>query len=71
MPNTVSIYEPRTMMGVIRKMPPAHTFFRSTFLSRDGKAITLRLFYRSQAVHLKNVQQPRVWGRGIPIKIAR
>ena len=25
MPNTVSIYEPRTMMGVIRKMPPVHT----------------------------------------------
>ena len=26
MPNTVSIYEPRTMMGVINKLPPVHTF---------------------------------------------
>lgn len=35
MPNTVSIYEPRTMMGVVRKLPPVHTFFRSTFFSRE------------------------------------
>lgn len=35
MPNTVSIYEPRTMMGVIRKMPPAHTFFRNTFFTEE------------------------------------
>ena len=46
---------------------PCHVFL----LSRDGRAITLRLFYRSQIAHLKNVQQPRVWGSRIPIKIAR
>ena len=40
MPNTVSIYEPRTMMGVIRKMPPAHTFFRSTFFSNEQTFVT-------------------------------
>lgn len=40
MPNTVSIYEPRTMMGVIRKMPPAHTFFRSTFFSHEQTFVT-------------------------------
>ena len=40
MPNTVSIYEPRTMMGVIRKLPPVHTFFRSTFFSREKTFVT-------------------------------
>lgn len=40
MPNTVSIYEPRTMMGVIRKMPPVHTFFRSTFFSHEKTFVT-------------------------------
>lgn len=33
MPNTVSIYEPRTMMGVVKKLPPVRTFFRDTFFS--------------------------------------
>ena len=40
MPNTVSIYEPRTMMGVIRKLPPVHTFFRSTFFSHEQTFVT-------------------------------
>lgn len=40
MPNTVSIYEPRTMMGVIRKLPPVHTFFRSTFFSHERTFVT-------------------------------
>lgn len=40
MPNTVSIYEPRTMMGVIRKMPPVHTFFRSTFFNKEKTFVT-------------------------------
>ena len=40
MPNTVSIYEPRTMMGVINKLPPVHTFFRSTFFSHEKTFLT-------------------------------
>ena len=40
MPNTVSIYEPRTMMGVIKKLPPVHTFFRSTFFSHEKTFVT-------------------------------
>ena len=40
MPNTVSIYEPRTMMGVINKLPPVHTFFRSTFFSHEKTFVT-------------------------------
>ena len=40
MPNTVSIYEPRTMMGVIKKLPPVHTFFRSTFFSHEQTFVT-------------------------------
>lgn len=40
MPNTVSIYEPRTMMGVIKKLPPVHTFFRSTFFSHESTFVT-------------------------------
>ena len=43
MPNTVSIYEPRTMMGVIRKLPPVHTFFRSTFFNHEKTFITQKV----------------------------
>lgn len=42
MPNNVSIYEPRTMMGVVRKLPPVHTFFRSTFFRNE------RTFYTKE-----------------------
>jgi hypothetical protein len=31
MANEISIYDPRTMGKVIRRMPPVHTFFRTTF----------------------------------------
>lgn len=34
MPNTMSIYDPRTMGKVVTRMPEAHTFFRSTFFKR-------------------------------------
>ena len=40
MPNTVSIYEPRTMMGVIKKLPPVHTFFRDTFFHNVKTFVT-------------------------------
>lgn len=40
MPNTVSIYEPRTMMGVINKMPPVYTFFRNTFFGHEKTFVT-------------------------------
>lgn len=40
MPNTVSIYEPRTMMGVVRKLPPVHTFFRNTFFGNERTFVT-------------------------------
>lgn len=32
---TVSIYEPRTMGRVVTKLPPVHTFFRSTFFRNE------------------------------------
>lgn len=32
---TVSIYEPRTMGRVVTKLPPVHTFFRSTFFKNE------------------------------------
>lgn len=35
MPNEVSIYEPRTMGRVVTKLPPVHTFFRSTFFRNE------------------------------------
>lgn len=31
MPNEISIFDPRTMDKIIRRMPPIHTFFKSTF----------------------------------------
>ena len=40
MPNTVSIYEPRTMMGVVRKLPPVRTFFRDTFFGNTRTFVT-------------------------------
>ncbi|MBP3579004.1 MAG: major capsid protein [Lachnospiraceae bacterium] len=35
MANEVSIYEPRTMGRVVSKLPPARTFFRSTFFKHE------------------------------------
>ncbi|MCL2107807.1 MAG: major capsid protein [Oscillospiraceae bacterium] len=35
MPNNISIYEPRTMDKLIRRLPPVHTFFKSTFFKRE------------------------------------
>ncbi len=35
MANEISIYEPRTMGRVVRKLPPVHTFFRSTFFKNE------------------------------------
>lgn len=35
MANEVSIYDPRTMGRLILKMPPVHTFFRSTFFRHE------------------------------------
>ena len=37
---TVSIYEPRTMGRVVSKMPPVHTFFRSTFFKHEETFVT-------------------------------
>ena len=40
MANEVSIYEPRTMGRVIQKLPPARTFFRSTFFRHEETFVT-------------------------------
>ena len=40
MPNTVSIYEPRTMDRLIRKLPPVRTFFKSTFFRKEKTFVT-------------------------------
>lgn len=40
MPNTVSIYDPRTMGRVVRKMPQVHTFFRDTFFKNEETFVT-------------------------------
>ena len=40
MANEVSIYEPRTMGRVIQKLPPVHTFFRSTFFNHEETFVT-------------------------------
>lgn len=40
MPNTVSIYEPRTMGRVVRSLPPVHTFFRNTFFKHEETFVT-------------------------------
>ena len=37
---TVSIYDPRTMGRVVTKMPPIHTFFRSTFFKNEETFVT-------------------------------
>ncbi|MCI9418325.1 MAG: major capsid protein [Eubacterium sp.] len=37
---TVSIYDPRTMGRVVSKMPPVHTFFRSTFFKNEETFVT-------------------------------
>lgn len=37
---TVSIYEPRTMGRVVTKLPPVHTFFRSTFFKNEEIFVT-------------------------------
>ncbi len=34
MANEISIYDPRTMDKIVRRMPPIHTFFLSTFFKR-------------------------------------
>ena len=36
----VSIYDPRTMGRVVSKMPPVHTFFRSTFFKNEETFVT-------------------------------
>ena len=40
MAETVSIYEPRTMGRVVTKLPPVHTFFRSTFFKHEETFVT-------------------------------
>lgn len=40
MANEVSIYDPRTMGRVVTKLPPAHTFFRSTFFRNEETFVT-------------------------------
>ncbi len=40
MANEVSIYDPRTMGRVITKLPPVHTFFRSTFFRNEETFVT-------------------------------
>lgn len=35
MANEVSIYQPRTMGRIVEKLPPVHTFFRSTFFRNE------------------------------------
>ncbi len=37
---SVSIYEPRTMGRVVTKLPPVHTFFRSTFFRNEETFVT-------------------------------
>ena len=40
MANEVSIYDPRTMGRVVTKLPPVHTFFRSTFFRNEETFVT-------------------------------
>lgn len=40
MANEVSIYEPRTMDRIVKKLPPVRTFFRSTFFKREKTFVT-------------------------------
>lgn len=37
---SVSIYDPRTMGRVVSKLPPVHTFFRSTFFKNEETFVT-------------------------------
>lgn len=68
MPNTVSIYEPRTMMGVIRKLPPVHTFFRSTFFSREKTFVTksVDMDYKKGARKLAPFVSREIGGKVVP-----
>ena len=68
MPNTVSIYEPRTMMGVIKKLPPVHTFFRSTFFSRERTFATksVDMDYKKGARKLAPFVSREIGGKIIP-----
>lgn len=68
MPNSVSIYEPRTMMGVIRKMPPVHTFFRSTFFSNEKTFTTetVDMDYKKGARRLAPFVSRTIGGKAVP-----
>lgn len=68
MPNTVSIYEPRTMMGVIRKLPPVHTFFRSTFFSHEKTFVTksVDMDYKKGARKLAPFVSREIGGKVVP-----
>lgn len=68
MPNTVSIYEPRTMLGVIRKLPPVHTFFRSTFFSREKTFVTktVDMDYKKGARKLAPFVSRQIGGKIVP-----
>lgn len=68
MPNTVSIYEPRTMMGVIKKMPPVHTFFRSTFFSNEQTFVTetVDMDFKKGARKLAPFVSRQIGGKAVP-----
>ena len=68
MPNNVSIYEPRTMMGVIKKLPPVHTFFRSTFFSHEKTFVTksVDMDYKKGARKLAPFVSREIGGKIIP-----
>ena len=68
MPNNVSIYEPRTMMGVIRKLPPVHTFFRSTFFFHEKTFVTksVDMDYKKGARKLAPFVSREIGGKVVP-----
>lgn len=64
MPNTIDLYTPRHLMGVVESVPPVHTFFRDTFFThRDYSATdTVDIDFKKGSRHMAAFVNPNMGG---------
>lgn len=65
---TYSPFEPRTMAGVVKRLPPVHTFFLSTFFKKKKTFVTksVDVDFRKGNRALAPFVHPRIGGKTMP-----
>ena len=68
MPNNVSIYEPRTIGAIVKRLPPVHTFLKSTFF-KNVKTFTTKsvdVDFKKGTRAIAPFVHPRIGGKTMP-----